>query len=193
MKTAIPFQPWSERGSATIEFAVSSVIFIFLAFAIVEYGLLFSERMAVTSLAREGASLASRELTTNGNILAMMASTEGALGLRGNPEKYSIHLAQINGATALGNSPQCTVTSTGDLTHPDISVPDTGAQCDLPDNLYSRLEWNVAQNGPGVAQFTVVKVYYQHESVTPVGGLSPMLGGTGSGNTNLLLSSRAIF
>ena len=193
MKTVTRFQPWSERGSATIEFAVSSIIFMFLTFAIVEYGVLFSERLAVTALAREGASLASRQLTTNGNLLAMMTSTEGALKLNGQPDKYSIHLAQINGATAQGNAPQCTVTSTGTLTHPDIAVPDPASQCDLPNNLYNLLQWNVAQNAPGVSQFTVVKVYYQHTPLTPVGGLSPHLGGSGPGDVDLLLGSRAIF
>ncbi len=185
--------PWSERGSATIEFAVSSILFMFLAFATVEYGMLYSERHAVTTLAREGASLASRQLTTNGNIMAMMTSTEGTLGLKGNPEKYQIFLAQINGATAPGNGPQCTVTPAGTLTHPDIVVPDTGAQCDLPNNLYNLLQWNVVDNVPGINQFTVMTVYYQHSALTPVGGMTPFLGGTGHQDTNLLLASRAIF
>lgn len=184
---------WSERGSASIEFAVSSVLFIFLTFAVVEYGSIFSQRLAVTQLAREGASLASRQLTTNGNILAMMTSTEGALGLNGHPEKYQIFLAQINAATALGNAPQCTVTPVGTLVHADISAPDPGAQCDLPANLYALLQWNVVDDVPGVSQFTLMRVYYQHESLTPVGGMSPVLGGGSHGNTDLLLASQAIF
>ena len=78
---------WSAEGSDTIEFAASSVFFMFMAFATVEYGVLFSERTAVTSLAREGASLASRNITTNGNIMSMLASTDGTLGLKNHPEK----------------------------------------------------------------------------------------------------------
>jgi len=184
----------SERGSATVEFAFSSIIFIFLAFATVEYGMIFNERIAVTQLAREGASLASRNLTNNGNMLALLASTQGALGLQGNPQKYQIFLAQINGATALGNPPVCAVNATGTLAHPDIVAPDPGAQCGLPNNLYNLLQWQGPPiNAPGVNQFTVLKVYYQHTSLTPVGGISPTLGGAGIGNTNLLLQSQAIF
>jgi len=183
----------SEQGSATIEFAVSSILFIFLAFATIEYGVLYSERHAVTSLAREGASLASRNLTTSGNMMAMLASTEGALGLNGNPAKYSIFLAQINGATALGNDPVCIVTTTGTLSHPDISPPTPAGQCDLPNNLYDYLKWDVALGAAAVNQFTVMKVYYQHTPVTPVGGMTPFLGGPGHQDTNLLLASRAIF
>ncbi len=185
---------WSERGSATIEFAVTFVVFMFLTFAVVEYGSIFSQRLAVTQLAREGASLASRQLTTNGNTLAMLASTEGALGLKGHPERYQIHLAQINAATALGNAPQCIVTPpVGTLTHADITAPDPGAQCDLPNNLYNLLQWNVADNVPGVSQFTVLRVYFQHTSLTPVGVLAPVLQGGLHGDTDLLLASQAIF
>ncbi len=185
---------WSEQGSATIEFAVSSILFMFLAFATIEYGVLYSERHAVTTLAREGASLASRNLTTNGNMMAMLESTEGALRLNGNPGKYSIFLAQINGATAAGNAPVCTVTtSNGTLSHPDISAPDPGAQCDLPGNLYAYLQWDPALGAAAVNQFTVLKVYYQHNPITPVGGMTPFLGGPGHQGTNLLLASRAIF
>jgi len=183
----------SERGSATIEFAVSSILFIFLAFATVEYGVLYSQRHAVTTLAREGASLASRNLTTNGNMMAMLESTEGALGLNGHPEKYSIHLAQINGAVAAGTAPACTVTSSGTLSHADITVPTPATNCDLPANLYAYLQWDAGLGAAAVNQFTVLKVYYQHTPLTPVGGMSPFLGGPGHQNTTLLLASRAIF
>ena len=153
-----------------------------------------SQRHAVTTLAREGASLASRNLTTNGNMMAMLESTEGALGLNGNPGKYAIFLAQINGATAVGNSPVCTVTtSNGTLSHPDISVPTPASNCDLPQNLYDYLEWDVGLGAAAVNQFTVLKVYYQHNPITPVGGMTPFLGGPGHQDTSLLLASRAIF
>ena len=185
----------SEQGSATIEFAVTSILFIFLAFAIVEYGVLYSQRQAITQLAREGASLASRNLTTNGNMMAMLESTEGALGLQGNPGKYAIFLAQIDGATAAGNPPVCTVTtsSVGTLSHPDISAPDPATNCDLPQNLYDYLEWDPVLGAAAVNQFTVLRVYYLHTPVTPVGGMTPFLGGPGHQNSNLLLASQAIF
>ncbi len=183
----------SERGSATIEFAVSSILFMFLAFATVEYGVLYSERLAVTQLAREGASLASRNLTTNANMMNMLESTGGTLDLNGHPEKYSIHLAQVNGAVAAGNPPVCNVTSAGTLSHPDIHIPAPATNCDLPQNLYDYLEWDAALGAAAVNQFTVLKVYYQHNPLTPVGGMTPFLGGPGHQNTSLLLASRAIF
>jgi hypothetical protein len=184
---------WSEQGSVTIEFAVSSILFMFLAFATVEYGVLYSQRLGVTQLAREGASLASRNLTTNGNMMAMLQSTEGALGLNGHPEKYSLHLAQINGSVGLGLNPVCTVTSSGTLSHADISVPAPASNCDLPQNLYDYLEWDAALGAAAVNQFTVLTVYYEHTPLTPVGGMTPFLGGPGHQDTTLLLASRAIF
>jgi len=194
MKPTQCFQPWSERGAATLEFAFTSIIFMFLAFATVEYGVMYSEQHAVTALAREGASLASRQLTTNGNMMAMLESTEGVLELNGNPEKYAIYLAQINGALALGSDPVCVVTpSNGTLTDPDISIPNPASQCGLPNNLYNYLEWDTTIGAAAVNPFTVLRVYYQHTPLTPVGGLSPFLGGPGHQNTTLLLSSQAIF
>lgn len=188
------FLLWSAQGSATIEFAVSSLLFMFLAFATVEYGVLFSERNAVTSLAREGASLASRELTTDANIMSLLSSTEGTLALKGHPEKYAIFLAKIVGSTGLGQPPQCTVTPIGTLTDPQISAPTQAGQCDLPNNLWNYLTWQGPPlNSPGVDQFTVVKVYYQHNPITPVGGMSPFLGGPGHQSPNLILSTKAIF
>ncbi len=183
----------SEHGSATVEFAVTSIIFMFLTFAIVEYGMMYSQQHAVTALAREGASLASRNLTTNANIMALLASTEGALELNGHPEKYAMFLAQINGSTGAGAAPVCTVTSQGTLSHSGINPPTPGGQCDLPSNLYNYLEWDVALGAPAVSQFTVLKIYYQHSPITPVGGMSAFLGGPGHRNVDQLLSSRAIF
>ena len=185
---------WSERGSATVEFAFTSVMFIFLAFGIVEYGMVFSEQHAVTALAREGASLASRNLTTNGNMLAMLTSTEGTLELNGNPQKYAIFLAQINGSLGPGLPPVCTVTAVGTLTGAGIAAPTPGGQCNLPNNLWNRLQWQGAPiNAVGVNQFTVVQVNYQHTPLTPVGGLSATLGGNAHGNTAHILQSQAIF
>lgn len=184
---------WSERGSATVEFAFSSILFMFLAFATMEYGLLYSERQAVTALSREGASLASRNLTTNANMINLLESTEGTLELNGHPEKYAIFLAQINGSTGPGIAPSCTVTPAGTLTHADITPLTPATNCGLPNNLYTYLEWDAGLGTAGVSQFTVLDVYYQHLPVTPVGGMSPFLGGPGHQDTNLLLASRAIF
>ena len=184
----------SERGTATLEFAFTSILFMFLTFATIEYGVMFSERHAITALAREGASLASRNITTDANMIDLLESTEGTLELNGHPEKYAIFLAQITGSTGPGVAPSCTATpQAGTLTHGNISPLTTANKCGLPDNLYAYLEWDTAIGAAGVSQFTVLDVHYQHVPVTPLGGTSPFLGGPGHQDTALLLSSRAIF
>jgi len=45
--------------------------------------------------------------------------------------------------------------------------------------------------GTDTAQFTVVKVYYQHDPITPFGNLDWFGGGNGNGST--VMMSRAIF
>ena len=183
----------SEDGIAAMEAAFAIVLFIFLGFGVIEFGSMFNERIAVTSLAREGASLASRNLTTNQNMLDLLESTDGALDLPNKPTKYKIFLAQINGGpNALNPDPTCVVTERGGLTAPEVQAP-TQPNCDLPNNLYNYLKYDASLNAPAVSQFTVVKVYYQHTPLTPLGNLSGTVGGTAHGSKDLTMSSTAIF
>jgi Flp pilus assembly protein TadG len=72
----------NELGAATIERASSIMIFLLVAFGIVEYGTIINERNTLTQLAREGASLASRNLTTSANMMDLLASTDNALDFK---------------------------------------------------------------------------------------------------------------
>ena len=183
----------SDRGSATIEFAFSISLFLFLAFGVVEYGSIFNERNAVTNLAREGASLASRQLTTQANMLDLLESTQGALDLPSKPNQYKIYLAVINGGPNAANpDPTCVVQERGGLANGDVVAP-AQPTCDLPANLYDYLKYDPILGASAVNQFTVVKVYYQHQSITPVGGMSASLGGAAIGSNQVTMSSRAIF
>ncbi len=180
----------NERGSTPVELAFSVMIFLFAAFGIVEYGSIINERNALTQLAREGASLASRNLTTSQNMMDLLASTDNALDFKNNPSKYHIYLAQIMAGDNVNNNPSCTVVDRGGL---GTGVePPAQPNCDLPPNLYDYLVW-VPGTGATVEQFTVVKVYYQHDPITPVGGLSAQWWGGSSTSGSLTMSSTAIF
>ena len=106
----------NQHGSVAIEAAVSVMLFLFMAFGVIEYGAMINERNALTQLAREGASLASRNLTTDQNMLDLLESTENALDFNGQPGNYRIFLAQIDAGEDAGNpEPQCTVVDRGGL------------------------------------------------------------------------------
>lgn len=181
----------NERGAATIELAFSFMIFLFVAFGIVEYGTIINERNALTQLAREGASLASRNLTTSANMMDLLASTENSLHFKNQPSKFHIYLAQITAGDNVNNNPTCAVVDRGGLS--SGVQPPAQPSCDLPANLYDYLKWSPG-TGATVEQFTVVKVFYQHDPITPVGALSAQFGWGGLSTSNsITMSSTAIF
>jgi Flp pilus assembly protein TadG len=181
----------NDRGTASIELAFSLMIFLFVAFGIVEYGTIINERNALTQLAREGASLASRNLTTSANMMDLLASTDNALDFANQPSKFHIYLAQITAGDNVNNNPSCSVVDRGGLS--SGVQPPALPNCDLPQNLYDYLVW-VPGTGATVEQFTVVKVYYEHDPITPVGALSAQFGWGGLSTANsITMSSTAIF
>lgn len=73
----------------------------------------------------------------------------------------------------MNNNPSCSVVDRGGLS---AGVqPPAFPNCDLPQNLYDYLVY-VPGTGATVEQFTVVKVYYEHDPLTPVGALSAQFG-----------------
>ncbi|HBP88044.1 MAG TPA: TadE/TadG family type IV pilus assembly protein [Nitrospirales bacterium] len=182
----------NEHGTASIELAFSLMIFLFVAFGIVEYGSIINERNALTQLSREGASLASRNLTTSQNMMDLLASTNNALDFANQPSKYRIYLAQITAGTPGNNNPTCAVSERGGLSGSGVTPPAL-PNCDLPQNLFDYLVY-VPGTGATVQQFTVVKVYYEHDPITPLGALATQFGwGAGAVGNSVTLFSQAIF
>lgn len=185
------FQPCrNERGATILELSVSLMLFLFMAFGIVEYGSLINERNALTQLAREGASLASRNLTTQQNIMDLLENTENALDFANHPNKYRIFVAQINAGDAGNPDPNCNLTDRGGLTN-GVMAPQQ-PNCDLPGNLVNYLTYDAALGTAPVEQFTVVKVYYEHDPITPFGNLS-WFGTNATGKGPTVMFSEAIF
>ena len=180
----------NEQGTALVELSVSIMLFLFMAFGIIEYGSMINERNALTQLAREGASIASRNLTSDQNMLDLLESTDNALKFATNPSKYRIFLAQITAGNSAIPTPTCILTDRGGLTNGVI--PPTQPDCDLPANLVTYLTYDAGLGTAPVQQFTVVKVYYEHDPITPFGNLT-WFGGGGTGNAPTVFMSEAIF
>ncbi len=184
-----PFQHLhNNQGSTILELSISLMLFLFMAFGVIEYGSILNERNTLTQVAREGASLASRNLTSDANMLDLLESTDNALNFANNPGKYAIFLAKVTAGTAGDPTPSCTVTQRGGLSNG--VQPPADPDCDLTPNLLGYLTYN-AGIGAAVGQFTVVKVYYQHDPITPFGNLDWF--GGGNGNAPSVMMSRAIF
>ena len=181
----------NERGSTILELSISLMLFLFMAFGVIEYGSILNERNALTQLSREGASLASRNLTTDQNMLDMLESTDNSLDMANNPSKYRIFLAQITAGTAGNPAPTCALTQRGGLAGGGVQAP-AAPNCDLDANLMNYVTFDAGLGTAPVAQFTVVKVYYQHDPITPFGNLN-WFGGGNNGNAPTVMMSRAIF
>jgi hypothetical protein len=182
----------NEQGATLIELSISLILFLFMAFGVIEYGSLLNERNAVTQLAREGASLASRGLQADANILDLLEDAENSLKLEDDPTKYRIFLAQITGGDAANNAPTCVVLNRGGLSN-DVVAP-VPPNCDLPPTLVNYVTY---QPGPGggataLGGFTVVKVYYEHQPLTPFGSLD-WFGNNTTGDDGTVMSSMAIY
>ena len=178
----------NDRGAAILELSISLIAFLFLAFGVIEFGMIFNERNALTQVAREGASLSSRDLTTQQNMLSLLESTDNALDFS-DQSNYRIFVARITAGTSANPNPTCNVVDSGALTN-GVQAP-TAPNCDLPATLMNYVTFNAGRGTAAIQQFTVVKVYYEHDPITPLGGFSVLTGGTDNGST--VMFSEAIF
>jgi len=159
----------SQKGMATVEFAVIASMILLMAFAIVDFGTLIQAQAVVTNISREGGNLASRDLKNGPDLLNLLEASSSPLDFESNPTKYKMYIAKIDAGESAGSpDPTCTVQESGSLEGNGVTSPAASGTCDLPPNLYDLLKFDdLIQTSP-VSQFTVVKVYYAHKPMTPM-------------------------
>ncbi len=178
----------SNQGVVAVEFLWMFVVFITLTFGIVEFGSILHERNVITHLAREGASIYSRDYDDAATIVNMIKdATDHDLDFSNHPDQYALFVAR---ATA-GNPPACVSTGgSGTLMEAQVIDPASSADCGLTPELLAYLQ----EDGTGIAQmqqFSVVRLYYKHDPLTPLVDLL-QVGGT-SLDPDPVMSSTAIF
>ncbi|MDT7040997.1 TadE/TadG family type IV pilus assembly protein [Candidatus Nitronereus thalassa] len=164
----------NQKGMAAVEFSVLVSIALLIIFVIVDFGTLIQAQAVVTNITREGGSLASRDLKNGSDLLDLMAESSAPLNFTQNPELYKIYLAKADaGENASNPDPTCTVQELGSLdaiAGNGVDSPANSPTCDLPQNLYDLLKYDdsVEVQAAPISQFTIVKVYYVHQPVTPL-------------------------
>src|SRR6266850_3016097 len=88
MRPPIPFHREAEagppvRGTALIEFVLSLPFLLILVFGTVDFGHLVQDRLILTNVSREGASIASREGVIDPAITALLQASGAPLDLAG--------------------------------------------------------------------------------------------------------------
>ena len=193
----------SQRGMATIEMAAMVSMLLLMVFVIVDFGGLIQAQAVVTNIAREGGSLASRDLKNGPDLLSLLAASSAQLKFPENPTRYKIYLAKIDAGVDTNNpDPTCTVQEDGQLVGVEGLSPSQHPRCDLPQNLYDLLTFDDTFQASPISQLTVVKVYWVHLPMTPMeavfkaGGDSVMnfnYSSQTTENDSILTSSTAIF
>ena len=77
-----------QHGIAAVEMALILPLMIIMAFVIIDFGMLIQARLVVTNLAREGGSLASRDIQSAGNLITMLQAGASPLNLSSDGRIY---------------------------------------------------------------------------------------------------------
>ncbi len=181
-----------QRGIAAVELALILPLMITMTFVIIDFGGLIQARLVVTNLAREGGSLASRDIQSAGGLITMLQAGASPLDLATNGR---IYIWSINAGTSAQNPNPFidpTVSANGGGLSVSSSIGNGQSNLGLTPQLYSYLEFD---NSPGkktadISNVTVVEVFYKYTPITPISKVVPGLF-TDSGGT--IISSKAVF
>lgn len=181
----------SSQGIVSVEFLWMFMIFIALTFGIVEFGSILHERNIITHLAREGASIYSRDFEDANTIVNMIKDSSQSLDFPSRPDQHALFVAR---ATA-GDPPTCAATGgSGTLSESGVVDPASLPTCGLTPELLAYLQAD-ANGVSQMQQFSVVRIYYKHIPLTPIAGLLslPFFGGGPGLDPDPVMGTTAIF
>lgn len=217
----------SQKGLASVEFSVIASMALLMAFVIVDFGALIQAQAVVTNITREAGSLASRDLKTGADLMNLLTKSSSPLDFENHDTKYKIFISKVNAGDVNNPNPTCPddqvakdngiFNEAGLLADPPqtftgahVTSPTQEPNCGLPQSLYDLLVYDpdpTVQAAP-VSQFTVVKVYWVHQPLTPLEGILKksgnsslnfdyldLLGQVGNDGyaDSMLISSKAVF
>jgi len=175
------------KGASAVEMAIILPILVLMVFGAIDFGRLFHARQIMTNMAREGANLASREISlptgtySAANLIDLLQAGASPLDMASHGKIYIWRIA----AGTSEDDPDPTI----DLSKSDddgaLSVDSTigtgKANLGLDGGVYQHLVYDPDNATANIAQITVVEVFYEYRPLTPVI------------MTNHILSSRAVF
>jgi len=175
------------QGASAVEMAIILPILVMLVFGAIDFGRLFHARLIMTNVAREGASLASREITlptgtySAANLVSLLQTSASPLDMA---TLGRIYIWKISAGTS-EDDPDPTIDPTKSANGGALSVASTiGAgktNLGLNSEVYQHLVFNPDNATANIGQITVVEVFYEYRPITPVI------------MSNKVLSSRAVF
>jgi hypothetical protein len=174
-----------------VELALILPILIIIAFVIIDFGRLIQARLVVTNIAREGGSLASRDIQSAPNLITMLQAGASPLNLAADGR---IYIWKIRAGTSKKDPDpfiDTSVSANAGALSVSSSIGSGRPNLGLSAQLYNHLEYD---DSPGkktsdISEVTVVEVFYKVTPITPVGKFVPTLFAGGSE----IIASKAVF
>jgi hypothetical protein len=180
-----------QQGIAAVELALILPLMIVMAFVIIDFGRLIQARLVITNLAREGGSLASRDIQSAGNLITMLQAGASPLNLASDGKIYIWKIRA--GATKQSPDPfiDLAVSANGGGLSVASSIGNGNPNLGLSVPLHNHLEYD---DSPGkktadISDVTVVEVFYKYTPITPISKFVPTLFTGG----NEIIASKAVF
>jgi Flp pilus assembly protein TadG len=178
-----------QHGIAAVELALILPLITIMTFVIIDFGLLIQARLIVANVAREGGSLAARDVQSAGNLITMLQAGATPLNLSSDGR---IYIWKIRAGTTKQN-PDPFIDLTVSANAGSLSVPSSTGSTNfgLTAALHDRLVFNNANQTADISEVTVVEVYYKYTPITPISKFVPgLLADSGTGT---IILSKAVF
>jgi len=179
-----------KRGVALIEFALAIPMLIILVMGTIDIGRLIQSRMIITNVAREGASIASRQVTVDAGLPNLLIASGKPLDLAGADGRVIVTRISASKDPTKPNPTIDTQIVTGGL-GVGSKYAAGAANMGLPANLYNWLKYDATKGTSVISSVTMVEVAYKFRPVTPLPNfVAGMLVRDGGG---MILRSTALF
>jgi Flp pilus assembly protein TadG len=169
------------KGASAVELAIILPLLVMMVFGTIDFGRLFHARQIMTNVAREGGSLASRDIQSATALLTMLQAGATPLDLATFGRIYIWKIrAGISEEEPYPSIDETTSADTGALNV--ASSMGTGkTNLGLNSEVYQHLVFDSVKGTADISEITVVEVFYEYRPITPVI------------MSNKVLSSRAVF
>ncbi|MFZ0942739.1 MAG: TadE/TadG family type IV pilus assembly protein [Syntrophobacteraceae bacterium] len=181
----------NHRGAAIVEFCLALPFLLVILFAIIDFGRLVQARFIITSLAREGGNLASRDIDSGADLITMLQSGATPLNMI-NSGKICISSIQA-GLTAANPLPVISTTP-AQLCSGNLNVA-SGISAGAPNlgltaAMYGHLVFKPANQTADINGVTVVETFYGYTPITP---LANFITGIFPNNGSVIIGSRSVY
>jgi len=189
----------NDKGAALIEFCLILPVLVVMVFAIVDIGLLIQARLIITNVTREGGNLASRDIKSGTDLIAMLQSSASSLpsvqACKNNPLDLCgmICISNIEAGTINNFNPAI------NPLHPQVcqgslsvsSGINAGGTLGLTQEMYNHLKFKIGAQAADINGVTVVETFYRYTPITPLPNFITNTIFNVAGGT--IIGSRAVF